>query len=319
MIRLNLSSTTSFSAHRSGWSYCMSSLSKYHSRSGIFVNDFIEKDFGWNVDAYRSFFAPLLPYKMPWIGFLHNPPNCPDWFDSANSPQAILNRKVFQDSLITCKAIVCLSDYLADWLKCQVSVPVVSVKHPTETRVKKWDIKKYLKKTRKTLVQIGYWLRRFESIENIKCDKTYERVWLPGDLDYTKYMWNIYKKTTQNPKEDKFKFCGVQMKNVSNEEFDNLLSESVAFVDLYDSSANNAIVECIARNTPILVNRIPATEEYLGKDYPLFFKDVDHASEMLYDLDSIYRAHLYLKDMNKSWISGSWFANDLMSKLENVL
>ena len=88
---------------------------------------------------------------------------------------------------------------------------------------------------------------------------------------------------------------------------------------LYDTSANNAVVECIARNTPILINRLPASEEYLGKDYPFFFNDIDHASSLLYDLDKVYEAHIYLKNMDKKWISGTYFAQDLTEKLDHVI
>lgn len=319
MIRLDLSNTIDFTAHRSGWGYCMSKLKRFHSRNGIFFNDFIEKDFGWDIDEFYRNDDKRIAYERDWIGVLHNPPNSPDWFDISNSPQAILDRTVFQEALTTCKAIVCLSDYLADWLTPRVDVPVISVKHPTEIPFKKWSMKNYIKSSKKKLVQIGYWLRKFESIENIKCDNRYEKIWLPGDINYTKYMFDIYKKTTRTAKESKFKFSGIHMKNISNDEFDNTLSECVGLVDLYDSSANNGIIECVARNTPLLVNRLPAAEEYLGKNYPLFFDDLDEASSMLYDENKIYEAHLYLKNMNKKWISGTYFANDLISKLQNVI
>ena len=54
------------------------------------------------------------------------------------------------------------------------------------------------------------------------------------------------------------------------------------------------MIECIARGTPIVVNRIPSTEEYLGKDYPLLFEDLDHAAEMIKDDNLIFSAHEYL-------------------------
>ena len=44
--------------------------------------------------------------------------------------------------------------------------------------------------------------------------------------------------------------------SLSNEDYDILLSENIVFLDLYDSSANNAVIECIARATPLLVNNL---------------------------------------------------------------
>lgn len=318
MIRLDLSNTTSFTAHRSGWQYCMSKLRHFHSRNGILFNDFIEKDFCWNIqDHYNG--SCVLPYKKNWVGVLHNPPMSPDWFDIASSPQALLDRPVFQESLKTCKTIICLSEYLSSWIRERVDIPIITVKHPTEIPAKKWNIKNYLTSKHKYVVQLGYWLRKFESIHRIRCDKTYKKIWLAGHTDYAVSMYDIFRKTTKTKLESSFEWAGVDMKNIPNEEFDDLLSKCVVMVNLYDSSANNAVIECIARNTPLLVNRLPAVEEYLGKNYPLYIDDLDHASSLLYDIDKLYEAHVYLKNMNKDWISGSYFATDLASKLEKVL
>lgn len=318
MIRLDLSNTTSFTAHRSGWQYCMSKLRHFHSRNGILFNDFVEKDFGWNVsEQYNG--SLRLPYKRDWIGVWHNPPISPDWFDIANSPQAVLQRDVFQQSLKTCKAIVCLSEYLSNWLRDKIDVPIVTVMHPTEVPARKWHIKNYMKNRNKHVVQLGYWLRKFDSIHNLRCGSSYKKIWLAGDVNYSTYMYDIYIKTLKRAKEVKYNWAGVHMQNLPNEEFDHLLSKSVVLVNLYDSSANNAVIECVARNTPLLVNRLPAVEEYLGKDYPLYINDLDHAASLLYDIDKLYEAHLYLKNMDKRWISGTYFANDLMKKLGEVL
>ena len=55
---------------------------------------------------------------------------------------------------------------------------------------------------------------------------------------------------------------------VTAHRYDCLLPENVMAIELFDASANNVVVECIARNTPIIVNRHPAVVEYLTADYP---------------------------------------------------
>jgi hypothetical protein len=297
----------------------MSKLNKFHSKSGIFFDDFIEKTFGWQIQ--ESYFPDSkdITYKRKWIGVWHNPPNAPEWFDRFNSPQAVLKRKVFQDSLNCCKAIVCLSEYFSSWVRDRIDVPVVTVKHPTEIPLKKWNIQNFIRTEKKELVQIGYWLRKMNSIHMLKCDHNYKKKWLPSNEEYAIELYDTHRRTMLENHEMNHVWAGVGVENVSNKEFDDLLSRCIVFVDLYDSSANNAIVESIARNTPILVNRIPATEEYLGKDYPLYFNDLDHASSLLYDFDSVYNAHKYLKEMDKRWISGEYFANDLITKLQSVI
>lgn len=319
MIRLDLSNTISFRTHRSGWGYCMSKLNKFHSKSGIFFDDFIEKNFGWNVAEHYHPDGMGGAYKRNWIGVWHNPPAAPEWFDSSNSPQAVLERKSFQDSLESCKAIVCLSEYLSSWVKERIDVPVVTVKHPTEIPSKKWNIQNLVRRERREIIQIGYWLRKLNSIHKLKCDYRYKKIWLPSNKEYAMGLYDTQRRTMRKNHESNYIWSGVSMETVPNQEFDEMLSRGIVFVDLYDSSANNAVIESIARNTPILINRIPAVEEYLGKDYPLYFDDLEHASSLLYDLDSIYSAHKYLKNMNKKWISGSYFANDLISKLQSVI
>ena len=97
-----------------------------------------------------------------------------------------------------------------------------------------------------------------------------------------------------------------------------MLTSGIVFLDLYDSSANNAVIECIARNTPLLVNKHPAVVEYCGEDYPLYFDNLDHASDMLHDRELIISAHEYFKNMDKSWLNGGYFANDVIAKLGEV-
>jgi hypothetical protein len=88
---------------------------------------------------------------------------------------------------------------------------------------------------------------------------------------------------------------------VQDDVYDTLLSENVVFLQLYDSSCNNAIIECIARGTPLLVNKIPPVREYLeitreGDDYPLYYDTLEEASAKLSDTDLIHKAHRYLME-----------------------
>jgi len=324
MIKLNLSNTTSFKAHRSGWGYCMSKLKHLHSKNGLYLDDFMDRSFGWNVhnlyNGDRNDFKEMNPpYKKEWVGFLHNPPKIESWFDASNRPDALFEREIFLESLNFCKCIISLSEYHARWVRSKLEVPVISLKHPTEIPFKKWNINSFLKQERKKVVQIGYWLRKMDSIHKLKCDSRIEKIWLPSNENIALYNFEQYTKTRVNRKQERYIESSVKIKRISNQEFDDVLSSCVVFLDLDDASANNAIVESVARNTPIIINRHPAVEEYLGKEYPLYFTDLNCASSLLYDYDRIYEAHKYFKSMDKTWISGSYFANDLVSKLNGVI
>jgi hypothetical protein len=100
------------------------------------------------------------------------------------------------------------------------------------------------------------------------------------------------------------------MEYLPNKEYDDFLSENIVFLKLFDSSANNSIVECMARSTPVLVNRLPAIEEYLGKEYPLFYNNLQEAEGLLADEENIKKAKHYLdQPFLKERINSSNFLN----------
>lgn len=48
------------------------------------------------------------------------------------------------------------------------------------------------------------------------------------------------------------------VKELSPEKYEEMLSKSVVFVFLTGAGGCTTVVECIARNTPLLINRLPA-------------------------------------------------------------
>jgi hypothetical protein len=101
------------------------------------------------------------------------------------------------------------------------------------------------------------------------------------------------------------------------DEYDTLLTNNIVFMELYDATANNAIVECIVRNTPIIVNKIPGVVDYLGDDYPLYFNNLQEIPALLTE-QNILNAHLYLSNMNKEDLEISYFNKKLFTLLYNI-
>lgn len=99
---------------------------------------------------------------------------------------------------------------------------------------------------------------------------------------------------------------------LSDDGYDILLSENIIFLDLVDASVANTIIECIVRDTPIVVNRIPPTVELLGEDYPLFY---DHISDIpkLLTVEKISEAHGHISDLNHNIYRLDYFVNSLLS------
>lgn len=95
---------------------------------------------------------------------------------------------------------------------------------------------------------------------------------------------------------------------LSNAEYDQLLSENIVFLNLVDASAVNTVIECIMRNTPVIVNRHPAVVEMLGERYPLYRRNDDQRNDggrdgvrtiKISDWQ-IWKAYHYLRNLDKS-------------------
>lgn len=83
----------------------------------------------------------------------------------------------------------------------------------------------------------------------------------------------------------------------SDDAYDELLEKNLVFLKLVDASAVNTVIECIVRSTPIVVNRLPALEEALGKEYPLFYDRLEEVGSLLTDAN-IERAYNYLTQLD---------------------
>jgi hypothetical protein len=105
------------------------------------------------------------------------------------------------------------------------------------------------------------------------------------------------------------------LEHLNNDEYDELLTENIVFINLVDASAANTIIECIVRNVPIIVNKIPPVVEYLGKNYPCYYESLREAADKCTDPSMIQNAHEYLKNLDKSFLGIENFVDSLINKL----
>ena len=101
------------------------------------------------------------------------------------------------------------------------------------------------------------------------------------------------------------------LSRLENCDYDLTLKKNIVFLSLYDCSACNTVLECIMCANPLVVNRLPALEEYLGAEYPLFYEDINEASKFLDDDDLIIKGHEYLLNLDKSRFSIEFFIRKL--------
>ena len=97
---------------------------------------------------------------------------------------------------------------------------------------------------------------------------------------------------------------------MENKEFDKFLTNTIAFLNLIDTSANNGVTDCISRNIPLLVNCHPAVVQYLGEDYPFYYNSMETANKKIKDIELIKETYYYLKNMDKSKLDIKTFIRD---------
>jgi hypothetical protein len=309
--------------HRSGWAYALGALYPLHNPNGIRFEDFVEEPFGWDhptggvrsgpelLEALRrptyegrltAEERRVIPIREPWIGVFHNPPGMPRDYHYKHSPQAIMAKPVWRESAKACLGLFALSEYHAEWLRRATGKPVSALLHPTERPERTFDFDRFAANRQKQIIQIGWWLRSQSAIYRlpIPADNPlgYRKLRLvpnvfPGADKYLRMMIARELFALGQPAAEAAANTAVR-RHVSDAEYDELLSANIVLVQLLDASANNTVVECLARATPILVNPLPAVREYLGEDYPLYFDDLDQAAAMALDTGRLRAAHLHL-------------------------
>lgn len=102
----------------------------------------------------------------------------------------------------------------------------------------------------------------------------------------------------------------ILIPTVSDSEYDALLSQNIVFLKLWDAAAVNTLIECVVRNTPVVVNPLPAVQEVLGANYPLYYYNLKDVPSLL-SLANIQKAYDYLSSMDKTFLTANYFLQSL--------
>lgn len=341
--------------HRSGWSYVVGGLMNLDAprllrKSQLLVDTYVDRSFHWGADTLKA--LKVIPYTNPWIGFIHHT------FDTTHSEYnctKLFENPDFIESLKTCKAIITLSDTLANQIAEKLTdIQVYVLTHPTEFVDNMFTMQKFLSNPNKKVVQVGAWLRNPYAIYELSLGNNplnVTKAALKGrEMDQyfapANYLTSLQavlmepthassssgcSKNPCRPKNTTNKYCEgaynmleVQYQSVSviehieNDEFDTLLSENVVFLNLIDCSAVNTVIECVVRNTPLVINRLPALEELLGKQYPGFYGNLTQAATLCTDLNLISQMSLYISKLDKTKYMLETFIEDFQSIILNL-
>ena len=317
--KIKLTEQPTFTTHRSGWNYAMMSLAPLHNSEGIEFYGFLENEFSWrNQECIEK---KIIPFTNPWIGFFHNPQSYPWWFGVNGMPEVMINSPEFKESIKECKGIFTLSEHHAEFCRANLDVPIEMLYHPSEIPEKQFDFDNFLRNPRKRLLNVGYWLRKVNSIYSLPIDNqiyTKTKV-LPYEENSPphRFVENLRKHELKYDQQTRLAFDYFSHESTSyveelyqltDEEYDDVFSENIVFMDVYTCSASNSVIEAIARATPILAPPIPPVIEYLGKEYPFYFTHPEEAVQKSFDMDLILKTHQYLKSCPmREKLSGEFF------------
>ena len=299
--------------HRSGWAYAVAALDTINTPGSIYVDTFVERTFCWNPEGVR-------PHTRPWVGFIHVPPFVPPWFQYEQSNQAIFESQAWRESEPFCRGLFTLSQYHRDHLQPRFDFPVESLTHPTELPEKVWSWEAFSNNREKRIVQLGWWLRKLHAIYQLPVSSYQKTLIKVSEQAYLTKLFNKEKEqlvAVGTFNDSMYESVDV-LKFLPNNQYDELLSQNIVFLDLYDSSANNSVIECIARGTPLLVNKIAPVVEYLGENYPFFYETHSEAIEKADDYDLVRQTHQYLLECEtRKKLTGEYFVQSILES--NIL
>jgi hypothetical protein len=295
--------------HRGGWKFILQELENYKffsKLSNIDFFDVLERQFLWQTDFVCT---------NRWVGIIHCTPKTPNYLNDLNI-EVMFKNENFIKSLNSCVFILTLSPYITNYLKKKINlemklkIKIFTIFHPVVSEnIPLFKLSNYLENEEKYLIQVGQQLRKISTIYFIK-NNNYKKLWLTGCKDFSK-MEQLRDREIDFFNLNKDDMNEVKMYYTKTfEEFDLLLTKNIVIINLFDAAANNTVLECIIRNTPIIINRLEGTIDYLGENYPLFFDNIEEIDSLL-DVRKIKEAHLYLKKMDKNKFKSEIFVQHL--------
>ena len=282
--KFKISDQISFDHHNGGWSYALKSLNKVSGVNGVRLECFLDKNFCW-INSRKEII------QEDWVGILHNPIEAPQWYLGQVRNKQITKSPLFIKSLENCKGLYVFSDHEKKILfehinKFKQDIKINVLRHPVSKSESNWSIENF--NSDKKIIHVGWWLRDIQSFYRLETNIRKIRIKLNNSIESK--INQIFKLNSDSV---------IEIDNLDENEYDEILCNSVVFINLIDSVVNNTVLECIERNTPILINRNSSVEEYIGKDYPLFYEDISDVKNLMTE-SKLIEANLHLKKINLS-------------------
>lgn len=267
--KIRIDKPISWNTHRGGWRYVVDILqSEFHTPDGVLL-----------LTAVEDVMMSGKPIEEPWIGFIHQVPknNLPNFPDL----ERLLKNPTWLASIKHCQGIFTISPYLKGYLERQfLPFPINCVPYAVDFQFEEFNYNAFAKSERKLLF-VGEFMRNFQAFSELDA-AGYQKLLLVTET-FSRANIPMSPSVTINDR-------------LTDQEYDSMLSNSLVFLNLTDAPANTTVVECLARNTPILINRLPGVVDYLGRDYPFYYDSLQEAAYKLQDEELIQQTIEYLKN-----------------------
>lgn len=270
-------------------------------RSLVLLDDYAERTFLFADHRHYE-----IVHTRPWIAIFHHPPDMREWYSDQRLQDLDQNTR-WHSSLPELRLVIALSNATAEWIANRWNKPAVVIKHPTVFPRRRWSSQRFALNPRKLLIQVGSFLRNPFAIHQVAAPKFLSKArlrqtgrWVTETEDACRRHLSFRE--------------GIdhvhEIPSVDNRTYDIILSENVIFLEAIAAAATNTVLECIARDTPIVLNRREGLEFYLGARYPLFYDDLSQVRRLVTH-ETILAAHRYLRQMDKTWLGGQRFARSV--------
>ena len=267
---------------------------------------FVEAEYNFNIAKSSH------EIEGEWIGIIHDPLDTHKYYKNHGKCRDHLKGKGFRRSLQRCKGLffltqtecekwkIALGDLGYDHIKCDYGL------HPIQNHEHRFSWNDFLENENKRIIQTGYWLRIPYSIFKLDVPHDYKKTIVPYD-DRQRWYLKLFGKTDGVWVDKQERNSVDKVSHLPYEDYLYMLTKNVLYMELCEVSANNTILDAILMNTPLIVNKLNGVVEYLGEDYPLYFKNRNEVASIVCDYTRIKEAYLYLKNMNKTKFSVEYF------------
>jgi hypothetical protein len=231
-----------------------------------------------------------------------------------NNSSALFQTDEFIKSLDCCKGLIVMSEHLANQMKESLSIsyphiPVDTVKHPTEfvNADKCFNPRLF----DGTITHIGDFLRNKQAFIDVNVN-----AWEKQLLNNSQPEGGLSNTLSNAGIRSMFEHVSFRTLDKLNEtDYDTLLTKTVVFLNLFDVSACNTLMECIARKTPIIINNHPAVIEYIGADYPGLYSSLEDVPKLCTP-HCVQKMYEYL---NKMDMRTQLSLKSFLKSIENIL